>query len=335
MARNRIGLSYYQKDTDSFQDIKIKRLKRQFGAAGYVVYDYIVNEIYRVQGYYLEWNEHVAFDVADFWNIEETLVNDIVQYCCTVGLFDAAIFSRGIITSRAIQMRYSDIYSLIRKKKVIIPRDLNLILSTDNSGDFTDNSGDFTDNGGDFTDNGGDSTDNSGDFTDNGGDSTDNVKRKVTKEKENNNKIKQKENNNLPPQNARGGGGKLRNIYLELKKYAQIPEDVWDAVAITGGFQNNLTRYYIEWLSEDEAPRPPLNELNNSLRRQCGEINIEYYHALGWCKDNLLHTDYIEIFNTVNLNPLSLIELRKLIKEVKKGKINNPGIFLLKKLKNL
>ena len=42
------GLSYYQAETDRFQDIKVKRLKKRYGCEGYAVYQYIQNEIYRV-----------------------------------------------------------------------------------------------------------------------------------------------------------------------------------------------------------------------------------------------------------------------------------------------
>ena len=37
------GLSYYQAETDRFQDIKIKRLKKKYGCEGYAVYTYIEN----------------------------------------------------------------------------------------------------------------------------------------------------------------------------------------------------------------------------------------------------------------------------------------------------
>ena len=35
------GLSYYQAETDRFQDIKVKRLKKRYGCEGYAVYQYI------------------------------------------------------------------------------------------------------------------------------------------------------------------------------------------------------------------------------------------------------------------------------------------------------
>ena len=47
MSKN--GFSYYKAETDRFQDIKIKRLKKKYGCDGYAVYQYALNEIYRVE----------------------------------------------------------------------------------------------------------------------------------------------------------------------------------------------------------------------------------------------------------------------------------------------
>ena len=43
MSKN--GFSYYKAETDRFQDIKIKRLKKKYGCDGYAVYQYALNEI--------------------------------------------------------------------------------------------------------------------------------------------------------------------------------------------------------------------------------------------------------------------------------------------------
>lgn len=49
MANNKTGLSYYNVDTDRYQDMRIKRLKKDMGCRGVAVYDYILCEIYRVK----------------------------------------------------------------------------------------------------------------------------------------------------------------------------------------------------------------------------------------------------------------------------------------------
>ena len=72
------GFSYYKAETDRFQDIKIKRLKKKYRCAGYAVYQYVLNEIYRVRGYCLTFTEDHLFDVSEYWDIEEEEVTAII-----------------------------------------------------------------------------------------------------------------------------------------------------------------------------------------------------------------------------------------------------------------
>ena len=121
------GFSYYRAETDRFQDIKIKRLKKRFGCTGYAVYQYILNEIYRVEGCFLQFGEDELFDVADYWGIDEEEVRAIMRFCCEIGLFNESTYdAHGILTARSIQMRYSDMCKL-SKRKVIIPSEYLLI----------------------------------------------------------------------------------------------------------------------------------------------------------------------------------------------------------------
>ena len=123
MANNKIGLNYYNVDTDRYQDIKIKRLKKDFGCPGIAVYDYILCEIYRVKGCFIEWDESTAFDVSDYFGIKETLVNEIVTYCGVVGLFNKGLLTRGnILTSSAIQRRYLDACIKAKRANCEIPK---------------------------------------------------------------------------------------------------------------------------------------------------------------------------------------------------------------------
>lgn len=123
---NKTGLSYYTIDTDRYQDRRIKRLKKSFGCQGIAVYDYILCEIYRVQGCGSEWDEDTAFDVAEYFGLKETLVHEIVKYCGAVGLFDATLLSGGIITSAAIQRRYLEMCARAKRANVIIPEKYKL-----------------------------------------------------------------------------------------------------------------------------------------------------------------------------------------------------------------
>lgn len=121
MANTKTGLTYYNVDTDRYQDRRIKRLKKDRGCEGIAVYDYILCETYRVRGCYLEYDENTVFDVAEYFVMAEKDVRNIVEYCGRIGLFDAQLLSRGIITSDSIQRRYIEMCSRAKRKAITIP----------------------------------------------------------------------------------------------------------------------------------------------------------------------------------------------------------------------
>lgn len=128
MANVKTGLLYYNADTDRFQDVRIRRLKKDMGCDGFAVYEYILNEIYRVRGCFLVWDESTAFDVAEYWGLKETKVNEIVRYCCAVGLFNKALLSNGnVLTSSSIQSRYVNMCIRAKRKEIIIPEQFNIL----------------------------------------------------------------------------------------------------------------------------------------------------------------------------------------------------------------
>lgn len=100
------GFSYYTIDTDRYQDRRIKRLKRAYGCEGLTVYDYVLCEIYRVEGYCISWDGDIAFDIADYLDLMTDRVSEIVKFCAEIGLFEQTLFEQNIITSIAIQSRY-------------------------------------------------------------------------------------------------------------------------------------------------------------------------------------------------------------------------------------
>ena len=115
------GLQYYTVDTDRYQDRRIKRLKKAMGCPGLAVYDYLLCEIYRGRGCFLEWDEDTAFDAAEYLGLKESLVREIVKYCGAVGLYDRGLLSRGIITSASIQKRYLAMCARAKRQVVEIP----------------------------------------------------------------------------------------------------------------------------------------------------------------------------------------------------------------------
>ena len=161
--------------------------------------------------------------------------------------------------------------------------------------------------------------------------------------KEKKSKVKESKYNNPPQERLKynnsitreRGGGQIKDIYGELCRKCPERADVWEAAAISNSFQNKFTEYYTQWLQLTDEQRAgyQLYQLNSVLRKECGEMNLEWYNALYWCKDNLLQTQFCEIYTRLTAKPAALSDLTKLIKEVGKGKINNPGLFILSRLR--
>lgn len=121
------GFSYYMAETDRFLDIKVKRLKKRYQCEGYAVYQYVLNEIYRVEGYWLRFTEDELFDVSEYWGIEEAQVTAIVDYCAEIGLFSPELWKeKGVLTARSIQSRYMEMCKR-SKKRAYIPLEYCLI----------------------------------------------------------------------------------------------------------------------------------------------------------------------------------------------------------------
>ena len=127
MANNKTGLNYYGVDTDRYMDLRVRRLVKDHGCRGLAVYDYLLCEIYRVQGCFAVWDESTAFNVAEYFGLKESNVLEIVKYCGVVGLFDKELLSRGIITSASIQRRYLEMCSRAKRRIIKIPEICRII----------------------------------------------------------------------------------------------------------------------------------------------------------------------------------------------------------------
>lgn len=127
MANNKTGLNYYNVDTDRYLDIRIRRLVKDHGCRGLAVYDYLLCEVYRVQGCFVVWDEGTAFNVAEYLGLKESNVFEIVRYCGSMGLFNKELLSRGIITSASIQRRYLEMCNRSKRKIAKIPEECRII----------------------------------------------------------------------------------------------------------------------------------------------------------------------------------------------------------------
>ena len=297
------GLDYFSFDVNFFDNDKVALIEAEFGMKGVFILLKLLCKIYS-EGYYCEWGEDQCLLFTSrklkpsIPDLTAKFTQQVVESLVKRNFFNKDLYEKhSILTSRNIQERYFEVAKRRQKNDF----DTVFWLLTNNKN------------------------------VDRNAENVDIFSQRKVKES----KVKESKVNNLPQDAHTRGGGEVKNLYQELSKHAQIPEDVWDAAAITGSFQNDWTSHYQQWLSEDEDTRRPLHELNEYLRKYCGDVNIEFYHAMGWCKDNLSDIDYREIYGIAGGKRQALVELQYAIKEIKKGKINQPGAFILSKLRKL
>ena len=304
------GLDYFSFDVGFFDNDKVALIGAEFGMKGVFVLLKLLCKIYS-EGYYCEWGEDQCLLFTSrklkpsIPDLTAGVTQQVVESLVKRNFFNKELYEKhGILTSKNIQERYYEVAK--RRQKTEFNNEFWLLENNKNVDRNAENVDIFSQS-----------------------------KVKESKVKESKYNLPQEDINlNNSNTHARGGGN-FKNLYQELSKHAQIPEDVWEAVAITGSFQNHWTSHYQQWLSEAEDTRRPLNEFNQYLRKFCGDVNIDYYYAMGWCKDNLMQDQYTGVYRIVTAKPAALIELRKCIKEIKKGGINQPGLFIFSKLNKL
>lgn len=104
---SRTGLDYFPLDTTILNDIKIRRIKKQFGAEAFLLYISLLCDIYS-NGYYIEATDDYLFDQGEKLGIPENSVLEIILACVKIGLFCEEFFmEHRILTSKSIQDRFS------------------------------------------------------------------------------------------------------------------------------------------------------------------------------------------------------------------------------------
>ena len=103
------GVDYFPKNTDFYQDDKVRLLRARFGAKGMYLLDYLLCEIYGKNGYYTEWNVNKCFLVSDGagCGCDSGFVKEFITGCLQCSFFDERVFNAfGVLTSSGIQRRY-------------------------------------------------------------------------------------------------------------------------------------------------------------------------------------------------------------------------------------
>lgn len=114
------GLVYFPLDVDIFDDFKILDLLEKYGGLGFCVYQYVLCQVYK-NGYYLDCDiEKLSLltvrAIGNKW-IKRSVAAQVICYLADIGLLDKDLLSRNIITSVAIQRRYSEVVKRNKTEK--------------------------------------------------------------------------------------------------------------------------------------------------------------------------------------------------------------------------
>ena len=116
------GLDYFPFDGDFFRDIKIRKLIKYQGGKAALVYVDLLCRIYGGRGYYIVWDSELPFIISDDLGsgYDEGYVFEVIKTCVSVGLFHEASYNNdGVLTSKAIQMRYRKACETSKRKATI------------------------------------------------------------------------------------------------------------------------------------------------------------------------------------------------------------------------
>lgn len=145
MARpTKEGLDYYSFDVNFFSNRKIRKIMRACGPSSPTILICLLCNIYKNKGYYIEWDEELPFDIADYVGVSEGAVKEVIKKAIDVGFFDKGMFENlKIITSEGIQERFIE---GTKKRKDISIKDeywinsgINPVIASDNFINSTSN----------------------------------------------------------------------------------------------------------------------------------------------------------------------------------------------------
>lgn len=117
--KTKSGLDYFPLDVNFFSDIKCRKLLKKYGSDGITLYIYLLCRIYE-DGYFIEMDEDLLFFTAESLKFDEVLVKEMLNFMFKIGVFDEfSAKNNNILTSKSIQIRYSEIAKIARRKKNI------------------------------------------------------------------------------------------------------------------------------------------------------------------------------------------------------------------------
>ena len=113
-------------------DEKFQYIEAEFGLTGFAIVVKLFQRIYGGHGYYCEWNDRVALLFAHQIGAGVDVVRETVSAAIRERIFDEGMFKKyGILTSRGIQKRYSDVAK--RRKTIFENPEYALLCCNQNS----------------------------------------------------------------------------------------------------------------------------------------------------------------------------------------------------------
>lgn len=115
MGRNRkVGLDWWPRDIGLYRDPKLRAARQKFGVLGPYVYECLLDIAYGDKGYYIaysgEGREDTLWQLREYTagleNVTIETLAAVVDQLAASGLFHAALYERGFLTSKRIQMGY-------------------------------------------------------------------------------------------------------------------------------------------------------------------------------------------------------------------------------------
>lgn len=113
------GIDYFSFDTDFFTDLKIRKIKGACGPTSTSILICLLCNIYRNEGYYILWDEDLAFVISETIGVTEGAVNEVINKALQVNFFSKEKNEQyHILTSSGIQSRY--LVASARRENVVI-----------------------------------------------------------------------------------------------------------------------------------------------------------------------------------------------------------------------
>lgn len=326
MARpKKTTFDYFPIDSDLLNNRKIRKLIRVAGLPAVTVYITLLGRIYR-QGYYLLLDEDTLFDISEELKITECDLNKYIDSCVQCKLFDPNSYTQDVITSEGIQEQYTVMCRASKRTAEITQYNLLSVVSSEETPPSPPISSEETEV---FSEE-----------TPVSSEKTTQNKNKI--EIESKDKVKEKEKPSpsiISPSLTVGERGGRTDIISLLSGESLSRDDILEACRLTrDGTPGYATDLVIAWQAYDAAtknryPFHSVLEYLRSLVRQ-GRLTApteEEYTVRRWLRNNLTTSDSEKILSLLT-TPERFADCHKLLGEIKKGRINLPAQFLLKRL---